>query len=54
MYKTERLELRLTHTELQMLDKIRGPVSRSAWIRNQILRVHNARERGDDAESPML
>ena len=41
MYRSARLELRLTETEVRMLDKIRGSVSRSAWIRNQILRVHS-------------
>ena len=37
MYKTERLELRLTPREVEMLDQVRGPATRSAWIRRQIL-----------------
>lgn len=36
MYRTERLELRLTPHEQHLLDTIRGPASRSAWLRNQI------------------
>jgi hypothetical protein len=46
VYKTERLELRLTESELKMLDIVRGPSTRSAWIRNQILRVHTAQQPG--------
>lgn len=39
MYRSERLELRLTPHEVALLDRIRGSASRSAWIRNQIARA---------------
>lgn len=42
MYKTLRLELRLSAREVEMLDQIRGAMTRSAWIRNQILTHHRA------------
>jgi hypothetical protein len=37
MYKTERLELRLTRREVELLDQIRGSTSRSQWLRSQII-----------------
>ena len=39
MYKTERLELRLTPRELKILDQVRGGSTRSAWLRNQIIKA---------------
>jgi len=43
MYRNHRLELRLNHRDLEVLDRKRGPVSRSAWLRALI---HQAPDRG--------
>jgi hypothetical protein len=37
MYKSERLELRLTAREVEILDSVRGSATRSAWLRQQIV-----------------
>jgi hypothetical protein len=49
MYKSERLELRLSAREVQILDQVRGASTRSAWIRNQI-----AHAGGPDKETRLV
>lgn len=48
VYKSGRLDIRLTPRDLELLDQARGPLTRSAWIRNQI-RNHT---RGGDETPP--
>lgn len=33
MYQSERFEMRLTAKDLQLLDKLRGPATRSGYLR---------------------
>jgi hypothetical protein len=42
MYKSERVELRLSPREVEILDSVRGSASRSAWLRNQIAHAERA------------
>lgn len=44
MYKNERFELRMTTTDLALLDRLRGSATRSAYVRNLILRAAEARD----------
>lgn len=44
MYKTQRIDVRLSPREEEMLDEVRGTLTRSTWIRNQIITAHQQRE----------
>jgi hypothetical protein len=42
MFRSERVELRLSQADLIALDRVRGPTSRSAYLRYLIHKADNA------------